>query len=154
LETREDILRQVEETRDELTVQLREAKLDVIGSKGEQTRQKRRTPSPVKEPVEGFESPFWKTFRGETDENQGELGRNFGSAKARRATILVQDHEVVYSQMNETENLQEVFQNTARTHRDVETIKKENRDLHSQLGHLRIPKTPDNDHHRDNDRRR
>ncbi len=63
--------------------------------------------------MEGYESPFWKAFRGEAEENQGELGWNFGSAKARRATILVQDHEGVYSQMNETEKLQEVFQNTA-----------------------------------------
>jgi hypothetical protein len=113
LKAREDALRQVEETRDELAVQLREAKLDVIGLEGEQRRQKSITPSPVKEPVEGYESPFWKALRGEAGENQGELGRNFGSAKARRATILVQDHEGVYSQMNETEKLQEVFQNTA-----------------------------------------
>jgi len=113
LKAREDALRQVEEARDELAVQLREAKLAVIGLEGEQRRQKSSTPSPVKEPVEGYESPFWKALRGEAGENQGELGQNFGSAKARRATILMQDHEGVYSQMNETEKLQEVFQNTA-----------------------------------------
>jgi hypothetical protein len=76
LKAREDALRQVEEARDELAVQLCEAKLDFIGLEGEQRRQKSNTPS-------------------------------------RRATILVQDHEGVYSQMNETEELQEVFQNTA-----------------------------------------
>jgi hypothetical protein len=113
LKAREDALRQVEEARDELAVQLREAKLTVIGLEGEQRRQKSSTPSPVKEPVEGYESPFWKALRGEAGENQGELGRNFGSVKAHRATILIQDHEGVYSQMNETEKLQEVFQNTA-----------------------------------------
>ncbi len=75
LKVTEDMLRQVEETCDELTV----------------------------EPVEGYESPFWKSFRGTVGENQGELGRNFGSVKARRVTILVQDHEGVYSQMNVTE---------------------------------------------------
>ncbi len=89
LKAREDALRQVEETRDELAVQLREAKLAVIGLEGQQRRQKISTPSPVKEPVEGYESPFWKALRGETGENQGELGRNFGSEKARRVTILV-----------------------------------------------------------------
>jgi hypothetical protein len=108
-------LRQVEEARDELAVQLREAKLDVIGLEGKQRKQKAGSSalSPVKEPVEGYESPFWKAFGGEAEENQGELGRNFGSAKAGRTTILVQDHEGVYSQMNETEKLHEVFQNTA-----------------------------------------
>ena len=97
LKAREDALRQVEEARDELAVQLREAKLDVIGFEGKQRKQKPEssTPSPVKEPVEGYKSPFWKTFRGETEENQGELGRTFGSAKTRRATILVRDHEGV-----------------------------------------------------------
>jgi hypothetical protein len=107
LKAREDALRQVEEALDELVVQLREAKLDVIGLEGKQRKQKAEssTPSRVKEPVEGYESPFWKAFRAEAEENQGELGRTFGSAKALRATILVQDHEGVYSQMNETENL-------------------------------------------------
>jgi len=54
-------------------------------------------------------------MRGEAGEKQDELGllRNFGGAKARRSTILQQDQKGVYSQMNETEKLQEVFQNTA-----------------------------------------
>jgi hypothetical protein len=65
LKAREDALRQVEEAHDELAVQLREAKLDVIGLEGEQRRQKSSPPSPVKEPVEGYESPFWKALRGD-----------------------------------------------------------------------------------------
>jgi hypothetical protein len=112
LKAREEALRQVEEPLDELAVQLSEAKLAVIGLEGEQRRQKSSTPSSVKEPVEGYESPFWKALRGEEGEIQGDLGRNFGSAKVRRATILVQDREGVYIQMNETEKPQEVFQNT------------------------------------------
>ncbi len=55
---------------------LREAKLDVIGLEGEQRRHKSSSPSPVKEPVEGYESPFWKALRGEAGENQGERGRD------------------------------------------------------------------------------
>jgi hypothetical protein len=113
LKAREDALRQVEEAHDELAVQLREAKLYFIGLEGEQRRHKSSSPSPVKESVEGYESPFWKALRGEAGENQGERGRDLRSAKARRATILVQDHEGVYSQMNETEKFQEIFQNTA-----------------------------------------
>jgi hypothetical protein len=38
LKAREDALRQVEETRDELTVQFRETNLVVIGLEGEQRR--------------------------------------------------------------------------------------------------------------------
>ena len=113
LKNREEALHRIEEARDELAVQLREAKLTAIGLEGELRRQKSSTPSPVKEQVAGYDSPFWKALHGEAGENQGELGRNFGGAKARRATVLVQDHEGVYSQMNETEKLQEVFQNTA-----------------------------------------
>ena len=44
LKASEDALRQVEESRDELAVQLREAKLAVIGLEGEQRRQKNSTP--------------------------------------------------------------------------------------------------------------
>ncbi len=102
---REDALRQVEESRDELVVQLREAKLAFIGLEGEQRRQKSSTPSPVKEPVEGYESPFWEALRGEAGENQDEPGRNFGGAKTRRSTILLKDQEGVYRHMNETEKL-------------------------------------------------
>ena len=112
LKNREEALHQIEEAHDELAVQLREAKLTAIGLEGELRRQKSSTPSPVKEQVAGYDSPVWKALHGDAGENQGELGRNFGGAKARRATILVQDHEGVYSQMNETEKLQEVFQNT------------------------------------------
>jgi hypothetical protein len=109
LKVTEDMLRQVEETCDELTVQLRETKGVFIGLEGDQRRQKNSPPSSVTETVEGYESPFWKSFRGTVGENQGELGRNFGSAKARRVTILVQDHEGVYSQMNETEKFFKTF---------------------------------------------
>ena len=44
LKAREDALRQVEEARDELASQLREAKLTVIGLEGELKRQKGSTP--------------------------------------------------------------------------------------------------------------
>jgi len=78
-------LRQVEEARDELASQLREAQLVIIGMEGEQRRQKSSTPSPVKEQVEGHEASFWRAPRGEAEESHGELGGN----KARRATILL-----------------------------------------------------------------
>ena len=90
-----------------------EAKLIIIGLEGKQRRQKNDTPSPVKEPEEGHETSFWRALRGETGENQDEPGRNFGGAKTRRSTILLKDQEGVYSHMNETEKLSDVFQNTA-----------------------------------------
>ena len=64
LKTREDALRKIEETLDELVVQLRETKLSILGLEGEQRRQKSITPSPMKEPVEGYDTPFWKTKEG------------------------------------------------------------------------------------------
>ena len=79
---------------------MREAKLTAIVLEGEERRQESSTPSPIKETVEGNDSPFWKALRWEAGENQGEMGRHFGGVKARRSTNLaarprrrVQPHE-------------------------------------------------------------
>ena len=57
LKTREEVLSHIEETRDDLVIQLRETKLTVMGLEGEQRRQKSITPSPIKETVEGYDFP-------------------------------------------------------------------------------------------------
>ena len=71
LKIREKARHKIEEACDELAVQLREAKLTAIGLEGELRRQKNSTPSPVKEQVEGYESPFW---RGSPWRGRGEPG--------------------------------------------------------------------------------